>query len=429
MDQDLVDNSHKNFLSHLMPQGSLTKKGGEIEEAIREYFFLATVAEEAIRSLKKGDLHHFDPLVGENACQIRAIKVALIFPSCLQEVEALEKKCFFLKQAIASLTGSIVSLNKSRISLQDLIQKESLDFILTDDEYFFVQSFLLTIGKVRNKKVSNSDSSEANPMRLTTEYMDINKLKDFAESMSQTLVHKPIGRAFAEKLVKKSREQLSLSSVHFVQKSMQTLSRIKPVLSDEFVYNHLGLSCLPCFWATYILMQKALEEMIPIVLHVELRTKEGQDEPFRKCFFYFKATKNGYQRMNPSPECWDLPALILVGNTYRNFTDLPDQQLWEKQLLEHSPIDLTLACAAAHRQYPNPIADELFTKNRFPAYEYYKQKAQEWGCSIHNASLFLMYHVFCSKVNYFRDFLSTEVQTACYTQATSKIDLIRCTSF
>ena len=68
----------KQFLSVLLPYNAAEKTGERLGDGLREYLLLLTMTEDAMQALQKGELSLFDPLVGENACQIRAVKIALI---------------------------------------------------------------------------------------------------------------------------------------------------------------------------------------------------------------------------------------------------------------------------------------------------------------------------------------------------------------
>lgn len=69
------------LLRDVLPYDSNTKSGDRLIAGIKEYDFLLTAAEASMELLRANHIASFDPLVGENACQIRAIKNCLIFSS------------------------------------------------------------------------------------------------------------------------------------------------------------------------------------------------------------------------------------------------------------------------------------------------------------------------------------------------------------
>ncbi|MBM3184197.1 MAG: hypothetical protein FJZ64_02715 [Chlamydiae bacterium] len=54
------------------------KRNGELRKGLQEYEFLLSVLEETCHHLENGNFERFDSLLGENACQIRAVKIAII---------------------------------------------------------------------------------------------------------------------------------------------------------------------------------------------------------------------------------------------------------------------------------------------------------------------------------------------------------------
>ena len=73
-----LESSPKNCLTSLLPYDPNVKKGKRLKDGLKEYLLLLLAAEEAFLSLLRGNLEYLDPLVGENACQIRALRLALI---------------------------------------------------------------------------------------------------------------------------------------------------------------------------------------------------------------------------------------------------------------------------------------------------------------------------------------------------------------
>ena len=61
------------FLSDLLPYDPQTKCGDRLLAGLKEYDFLLTAAENSADLINKGHISGFDPLVGENACQISAL--------------------------------------------------------------------------------------------------------------------------------------------------------------------------------------------------------------------------------------------------------------------------------------------------------------------------------------------------------------------
>ncbi|RDD35986.1 hypothetical protein TrispH2_012034 [Trichoplax sp. H2] len=67
------------FLSQLLPYDPNVKKERKLINGLKEYLVLLIATEHVMEMLSKRDINKLDPLVGENACQIRAIQTALVF--------------------------------------------------------------------------------------------------------------------------------------------------------------------------------------------------------------------------------------------------------------------------------------------------------------------------------------------------------------
>ena len=77
----------KSFLSYLLPYDANVKTFASLRTGLKEYQFLLKAFLEAVRCWRMGQFEKFDSLVGENACQIRAIWISLIASRDLLDIE------------------------------------------------------------------------------------------------------------------------------------------------------------------------------------------------------------------------------------------------------------------------------------------------------------------------------------------------------
>ncbi len=377
----------RNFLlSQLLPYDPEVKIGTRLSDGLKEYLLLVTSLEQVLEKLSSQDIKSFDPLVGENACQIRAIKLALIltnypinYPTLLPRVRLINLKC-------RAYLNDVANLVKKEASLKALLQKENLEIKLTSNELFLVQSYLLTKVKILKP------IKEETPL-IKNEYTDTKKIKEISQ----------VGSMFADRLVKKLREKLSEASVRFVQEladHSESEQDLKEMVSERFVVNHRNLKCLPCFWMTRILMEAALAYKTPIVVLAQLKSIDRNYEIEQEVSLYFEPTPSGYQLVSPSALNISTPAIVLLGSTCREFRNLPSISEWTKELTECGPVNLMLAYAANHRQYPNINAPQelIIQKTEDKEFKYYKTKAVEWGCCTKNASRFFLAHAYCNSI-------------------------------
>lgn len=228
-------NIQKKFLLDLLPYDASTKVNGSLEKGIKEYSLLLEASARAVRAFECGDLEQFDALVGENACQIRAVKIAMMFQGKLgslgSQVEEVKERVRELK---------VEGLMKSGISLQALIQNEGLEIVLTQDEFFLAEAFLLSLAKTveDSKGLFRIEKTEAKKLQVLGE----------------------ITSSFAGSLVKKVKQLISAASVEFVRSL-----RLEKMCSEEFTIKCGGCLCLPMFWTYKTLLLAAQEKGIPLV--------------------------------------------------------------------------------------------------------------------------------------------------------------------
>lgn len=372
----------QHLLSHLLPYDPSVKVGPRLKDGLKEYLLLLASTELAIQSLQQGELAKFDPLVGENACQIRAVKLALIIKKFSFDTGRLLEKIAELKIKVEELLNH--GRFEEQISLRDVLEGEGLNFEIDYSILFLIKSYSLSVVKVPRPFKSEL------PL-VKNESTDSKKLKEISS----------VGSMFADNLVTNLREKLSASSVVFIQGLVKDWCSMDPcveMVSDKFSVYHRGLKCIPCYWTTRVLMKEALNHSIPVVMIAEQKAKDRNYETVRKTSIFFQPTSYGYKQVDQSLFDPNEPAVILLGATCRNDEELPDNQDWIEELLEYSPDDLILAYAASHRQYPDSAKDALVKEIQDTEYNDYKSKANEWGCSSENPSRFFLSHAFCDRI-------------------------------
>ncbi len=371
-------------LSSILPYDPAVKKGRRLKDGLEEYLFVLNAAEQALEAIKTGKLKNFDPLVGENACQIRAVKLALIISKYPLSTDHLLHTIQTAKNQTEHLLNSIRNFKIYPKSLKELL-KDGLEVKIDDSSLYLIKAFLLT--KV---KVEEAINTECPLTKL--EYTDSKRIKEIA----------PVGTRFAEDFIKNLRKKLAEHSVSFIKE----LSKISPITSpcsenlfEKFLIEHRGLKCLPGYWATKTLLDQALSDHIPIVMVAEQKAQDRDYKTIQKTAIYYEATPDGYKETKQSSLSSNQPALIFVGTSNRNFDQFPvDKESWRNELLEYCPQELFLAYAAMHRQYPDESMDHLVNSMQDKGYEHYKSKALEWGCCKQNPSLYFFTHVYCDKV-------------------------------
>lgn len=234
------------FLSHLLPYDPQVKKHERLKDGLHEYLLLLVLAEEAMVAFREEELYKFDPLVGENSCQIRALKISLISSDNSFDISETLEKIVFARKSVNELLElvSINSIDQNK-SLQCFLNIKSIDVELNCDLMFLIKSYILSIVKVPcEKKI------------LRKEKTITKRIKSFGK----------VGSTFSDNFIRLLREKLSKSSFEFICKISNSpvfLEQKMNVIMNEFSILHKGLHCTPFYWMTKIIIEQAAYPKFP----------------------------------------------------------------------------------------------------------------------------------------------------------------------
>lgn len=368
---------HDSFslLSHLLPYDNRLKVKKSLPASIREYRTLLQALHSAICNLQCGRLDKFDPLVGENGCHIRAVWLAIHAMRCrvasFSLLGRVEKALVKINNLLS--VASIRQLMQSNVSLNTLIKQEELDIVLTNEEMFIFQSYVLSEVKVDHGQSFSLDALQAtNPK----------KLKIFGD----------ISGTFADHLTSKLRLLLSENSVRYIRSIAASSqdSWLMHMVSEKFTITHNSLSCTPHFWTCKALLHAAIQASLPLVIHAKfVQNSQVIDDA---CLL-FTTTQNGTYSHVGSLETPGHLAWIIQGIVN---TDMSKEQ-WKTDLCSRSISELFLAGAADHKPYPNHML-EAFSDTES---EWYRTLALKEGYSSKNRSTFFIRHVYSSFIDQF----------------------------
>lgn len=361
-------------LSQLLPYNPNSIDNKRLKKALNEYFFLLKSLRDSVWALENHKYEQFDPLVGENACQIRAVKIAQIAAECLS---GLRKKISILEKKILRINSLLKSpdfFKESKSSFQDLLTKK-LEVYLTPNEVYLLQSYILTLVKVPDEKKMNTSNAKKG---LQLEKTDVNKLKQNAD----------IGTNFANKIVRILREQLSKKSTEYVRElaAVSADNTAKQMVSAKHTVTHNNVESSPSFWMSKLLLEEAQEKGLPIVVCARNRNAPIEETG---SWLYFAPGKDGYSLQQPNYLDLDQNAMVMEGC----YTDalIPTKATLKRELKD--PVQLFLAFAAAHRQYP----DSSVTIPENATYLYFKKKAVQMRCTLEDPK-FLFSHIYCNRI-------------------------------
>ena len=119
---------NQKFLTDLIPYDLNKKTKANLRTGLKEYLMLLEISLHAINALKENHIDKFDALVGENACQIRAVWISIIASKNQIDIEQLKNIVNKIKVKINNLLSekSISQLMQNGISMMKLLQQENL---------------------------------------------------------------------------------------------------------------------------------------------------------------------------------------------------------------------------------------------------------------------------------------------------------------
>jgi hypothetical protein len=368
-------------LSEMLYYDSANRKGGDLNKSLREYQLLISALGESLSALEKGELEKFDSTVGENACQIRAIKIALIYSNNAIEFLHLHRQIALIQQKSNELlnSGKINPLLRNGTSLKQVLDEYDLNIQLTSREMFALASYLLT--EMKELKDSDPsvfyllDQSKCSPIKIQR-------------------LNPDVSYSFTTKLASHLRQTLASASVQFVRDMAEELEDpyLTRMVSEDFTVTHNALKCIPMFWTYKILLKSAQRKKIPLVAHVKFIEDHAQGHKVKheKVFFFRPSDNLAESYIEATPNDLELQkAACVIQGVARSDSN------WDQASILQSITDVILAGAADHRQYPNP--DHLVPIED-AEYEGFKLGAKAKGFSLDNPTTFFIQHVYPSQV-------------------------------
>ena len=365
-----------------------------LKNGLIEYRFFLTTVLETHEILKNRDLQKFDGHVGDTACQIRAVKVAMSILKNSVNFDQIKDRAQQIKGSINHLllSSEMADWIRSGKSLQDILDKNQWQLPLTSEQQFFLQSYVLS-----EIKEPESDEKFISSLCKTVRF-DRKNLRKLQRLEPQITV------SFANNLVYKFKKLLSESSVDFVRKTAMDLQdrSLQHMVSEEYTYRHDNwLLCTPTFWASKILLKTTRVAGIALVIYAKFFKKER--DGFRlqgEEHFLYKPSKDSqdapYVAAVSTREDLEEPACVIQGIVCsENDWLVPSKEQWKLAMATKSIVDVVLSGTAAHSQYPDQTKD-IAVKDL--EYEKYKAYAKDQGCTVENPTLFFTQHIYAAQV-------------------------------
>lgn len=367
----VTKNSELISLTQLTPSNCIEKMGSKsLQNVLKNHVGTIGLTLAAIQLFQQGSLP--DPLVGENACHIRAAQYAALAGDgkIMRELEevALKLEDVFARCSKLKLGG------KGEASLIEVLQKNDLDLQIPSIICPIVLGHILTISKQTDLSIKKDAGSDLPKVSLL-EGNDPKKLEGFTQKS-------------AKQLIKNARQSLAEASIQYLCNEADLLQMRGPehVLTDS-----LGLQTAPLLQAMQILLASMKVHRTTIVLKNRIIDAEAKEKGQVTLLFAPDGRERCYQVVKV-PQEEGLPAFVIKAVSISSRSRSPEEL--EAELIDVGIETIILANAAAHPQYGGK------SKNQQPPPSVeltaLKELAIKRGLCEQNQDLCRIYHVYGS---------------------------------
>lgn len=404
---DLIPHSHQMRIKAVSDAISLL---GTLETSL-------LIANQAISRLITKDFQCFDPLIGENSCQIRAYMLYFLWKN---------KGAITKHTSLQSLSSKIDALVYQIRQLVQLIKTEKRDRVhhkfpcrvgvtlsvfldANEIQIFFSKEILMFI---MNYFLSKYTITDEQGIHSGINYLSMCQELGFSKTLARRVVHL-------------FQTRLAHISCQFVKSLAKEISLVNP---DHYLIIDLltmidddGRMTIPCFLSMDIIMKHMRLKTTKAIVNIYKSASQHTQDNFLGNF-HLSLSKNT-TNIEPSPYLLlekDVPVVVLRGVSKNDFVKYP------KLTLKNICMAI-LASTARHPQYPgkqlanykeNPFAimlqlnlDETIRLALVKIQKEFlstKQWAIENGCDIDSPELFFVTHIFCDSFSHYQKMLYDE---------------------
>lgn len=395
----------------LAPIAFTSKQMNTTKESISNLFKMWNTA---LSSFINNKMEHFDALVGENACHIRAAFLTDLLSDNNKDLfkEALKKVIVAIELNIDSLAKILIAPQDRQKSIDEFLIKHHLLFYIPESLFnqvrFIIESYLLTLTK---EKMPTTDLI----LRERTNYRQVDDL-GFVHNKTKSLVSN-------------SQKSLSKACCHYIQSEAAHLNNPALPLLLKIQTDAHNRSFLPQFIVAKVLFQRMLQKKQPLVIKI---TRFVKNTPLDQINLIFKsnAEQSDFIRCNRAPK--NEPCIIAAGViNYESIPESEDEYLG--RLSQYSMLNILYANFAMHPQYAGelkelviPFNDTIsLIKEQISALEplkknelkinslknqiklikaeqddFYQKKSDALnnGCALSNPSLLFFNHIYCDMI-------------------------------
>lgn len=359
-------------------------KASELPDILQNYLSFLKLCDEALDKFIHGQMP--DPVVGENACQIRAVMLAAILNK-----EGIQER---LKQNQSLLKDHIQQIQFRQLILKQINNSETkTKKIEPFKEYLRGQNALIEISEELAVIISCYVLSETKIVEYTPNNFGVPTRHEriLAKNFSKS---KDILPNFADTIIKIAQKRLSEMSVSYVQRlGLQFLLSAKEpsgtMVFDNFVKtDERHRKITPCYPTMRLLLKGLYRDKIPILLRIEQFLK-GQSKPYGILSMVFgNEGAEDYTLLKEPAQHLQKGAVIFHA---KSITDIKQSAVdISVKISNYTVTKAILSAMAAHPQYG---CDDRY-RPEDPLCEKDRQLAQEWGTCKENPSLFIPEHIY-----------------------------------
>lgn len=342
---------------------------------------ICMIAAEALKNFQQGNLKRFDALVGEEACQFRACKIADLYTqmngsepfrkNIAQTIEKAEAMLDYIRENFFQLDKK-----PGKISPNQFFGKQPLG--VNEDIRFIVLSYLL-------ESIKKTEASTLN-------FYDYKEKSCFVEKLKSKVEQLQLEKVSNGQLVtigENAQVQLSALSSRYAINCNRGEENLGIKLDER------GRSCVSFFNGVQVMLNSMLQKNQKLLVKVTLGNSKEKSCGSVQMLFSPNQARTGFEpcTLSNSSESGNSPLVVFKGNSINEQYNEDNREAYERQFKANDLSELILMNAANHTQYPG----EIYLPN-IEIITNYADRAEEEGCSRNNMSKFLIDHVFASTI-------------------------------
>ncbi len=403
--QSIYSKSFTDFIENQVVPGN-AKKPVEVNSMLDAVGFFVHVTRSALKAFARHKFAKFDALVGDTACQIRALKIAELAKLYLHSPEFQDqvKNTMDRFERYQNELSQIQSISSNQFfkefksvgaTFSKLCEKYKIDLSFSDDLKFIVESYILQVAK---GETEDPEAFYSNKEAV--------HLQNF-EKRCEKYQHKTLAKNALKKIVEAVQRDLSHASIQYLLHKLEgwpdTPEKYELIgkIKQYSVEDDAKRLCSPCYYNMQAVFREIVSQDLPFYVHVCRWTKDG--EYIDSVKFLYKASSDGTHFERAEEACDDsAPVVFLHGVSIDNDNAHTTREEFAEKFSSHGITDILDANWAQHRQFPRKKNETLSLPDDERRDRYLKI-ANEWGCSFENKSLFLAVHMYCDTYKNARD--------------------------